>query len=355
MDYDKIVVDSHYHIYGWQNRWGKGFEETTDGYFAGRNFRALNLAALPAYESDVSSNIIAALYKLHNPAAYAHGGFLYDSYPVGDKMPDGMDLLTQYRELMEIGFDGIKMIETKPDRAKAMKRPVSSGLYEEFFAAAEKDGTHILWHVNDPAEFWDREKAPAFSFENGWFYGDGTFPEYEEIYSWVFEVMDRHPALKATFAHFFFMSQTPERLEGLFGKYPNMAVDLTPGSEMYAGFYARWDYYREFFARHAERILFGTDASDDTDDLNSNFNIADVVYKFITTDEKYPLWEVDVHGMKLDDGVGEKILGGNFLRRVGDAPRAIDKAALKRYAAKYRHMIADENVRAAIDAEMEKL
>ena len=28
--------------------------------------------------------------------------------------------------------------------------------------------------------FWDKDKAPAFAFENGWFYGNGEYPTHEE-------------------------------------------------------------------------------------------------------------------------------------------------------------------------------
>lgn len=354
MDYTKTVVDGHYHIYEWVNGEGKDFLETTDAYCAGRNFRAINIAALPAYKRDVGNNIMAALYKLHNPKAFIHGGLFYPAYPVPEKLPEEMDLLTQYREMMAIGFDGVKMIETKPDRAKAFQRPVSDPLYRDFFDAVEADGTHILWHVNDPAEFWDKDLAPSWSFENGWFYGDGTFPTYEELYRQTLDVLDRNPNLKITFAHFFFMSGDPERLEKIFAKYPNVAVDLTPGSEMYGNFKARAEYYRDFFTRHADRILFGTDSSDE-DSLDSNFMRADVVHKFLSTGEDFNIWEVAGVGLDLDGAVQEKILGGNFLRRVSETPKPINQAALKQYIAKYRHLIQDPQLCEKIDAAAAKL
>lgn len=353
MQYKKPVVDGHYHIYAWENKEGKDLFESTDAYCAARNFKAINIAALPAYEMDVSNNIEAALYKLHNPNAFISGGLVYSEYPVPEKLPEGMDPLTQYRELMEIGFDGIKLIETKPDRAKAYKRPVCDPLYYDFFAAAEQDGTHILWHVNDPAEFWDKDLAPEWSFTNGWFYGDGTFPGHEELYAQTLAVLDRNPKLNVTFAHFFFMSGCPERLEKLFEKYPNMAVDLTPGSEMYGNFKARAAYYKDFFTRHADRILFGTDCSDE-DSVQSNAARADIVYGFLTTDRPFNLWEVESVGLGLSEDVQDRILFGNFLRRVHETPKPVDADALKRYIAKYRHLVRDPAVLAKIDTEIEK-
>ena len=192
MTYNKPIVDGHYHIYKWYNGKGKDFFETTDQYRTGRNFHAININALPSVSRDVSNNIIAALYKLHHPDVFIHGGLIYDTYPVPAVMTAGMDPLTQYKELMEIGFDGIKMLETKPTQLKKIDRPVCDALYHEFFDAVEKDGTHMIWHVNDPKEFWDKNLAPAFAFENGWFYGNGEYPSHEEIYRQALAVLERN-------------------------------------------------------------------------------------------------------------------------------------------------------------------
>lgn len=355
MLYSRSVVDGHYHIYNWYDGKGRDFFTTTDNYLAGRNFRAININALPSVSRDVSNNIIAALYKLHRSEVYIHGGLIYDSYPVPEMMPEGMDPLTQYRELMEIGFDGIKMLETKPTEIKAICRPVCDPLYEGFFDAVEKDGTHMVWHVNDPAEFWDKDKAPAFAFENGWFYGNGEYPTHEEIYRQALAVLEKHPQLKVTFAHFFFMSGCPERLEEVFRKYPNTAVDLTPGSEMYGDFLSRAEYYRDFFSRNADRIQFGTDASDEADEVDDNLWLSDIVYHFLTTDRDFQLWEVTSRGIDLPDESADKILSGNFLRRVGEKPKEINREALKQYILKYRHLIRDEHVRANVDAALMQL
>ena len=354
MEYKLPVVDGHYHIYGWYDANGKDFYETTDAYRKGRNFRAVNLNALPSVSWDVSNNIIAALYKLRNPETYIHGGLVYDTYPVPPVMTQGMDPLTQYRELMAIGFDGIKMLETKPTELKAIDRPVCDPLYHAFFDAVEKDGTHMVWHVNDPAEFWDRDLAPAFSFENGWFYGDGDYPTHEEIYEQALAVLGRNPALKVTFAHFFFMSGCPERLEGIFGKYRNTAVDLTPGSEMYGDFLRRAAYYKDFFVRNADRIQFGTDASDEGD-VESNLWLSDTVYNFLMGEKDFQLWDVKSRGLGLSDETAEKILSKNFLRRVGEKPKPVNVQALKAYLDKYRHLIRDERVRGNVDAALAQL
>ena len=97
MQYDRPVIDSHYHIYGWYDPQGREFWETTDAYRNGRDFRSININALPLInrDRDVSINILTALCKLRYPDVYAYGGLIYDGYPVPAALPEGMDPLTQ--------------------------------------------------------------------------------------------------------------------------------------------------------------------------------------------------------------------------------------------------------------------
>ena len=89
-----------------------------------------------------------AFYKLAHKNAFAHGGLIYPEYPAPDEMPEGMDFVTQYKELMEIGFDGMKMLEGKPSLHKMVGKDLSCDLFDPFFAALEKEGTHLIFHVN---------------------------------------------------------------------------------------------------------------------------------------------------------------------------------------------------------------
>lgn len=354
MKYSRDVIDSHYHIHTLYGGKDGEFWRNMEEYQSSRGFRAVNLAAMPLVDYDASQNMISALYKMKHPGTYAHGGLTYDTYPVPDKMPEGMDFLTQYKELMEIGFDGIKVLETKTAELKIMDRPICDEVYEEFFAAAERDQTHFIWHVADPETNWDREKILPEFIEAGWFYGDGTYPTQEEIFRQVYAVLDRHPKLNVTFAHFFFRSHFPEQLEAMFEKYPNVNVDLTPGREMYEAFGERRTYFRDFFTRYADRIEYGTDAHD-VKPLEYNYMRSDIVYRFVTTDEVLEGWDYRFQGLKLDNDAADKILCGNFVRRVSEVPKPINKAALKAYIAKYRHLIRDEELRKRIDEEAARL
>ena len=350
------VIDSHWHLYIYQDEQGRDFRAVLDEYQQANGLEAVNICAIPVYGGlGPAQNILAALYKLHNPAAYAYAGLVYPQCPYSCPMPDGMDPLSQYSELMQIGFDGIKMLETKPTEQKVYGMRIDEAYYDSFFAAAERDGTHMIWHVADPDTFWDIDRIPKVFLDRGWFYGDGTYLSYEETYRQVFNVLDRHPNLPVTFAHFFFYSEKPEQLAQVFAKYPGACVDVTPGSEMYGAFLKNREFYRDFFTRYADRIFYGTDTSFAGGDMTRFSQRARAVQDFICTDKEMTVIRVDTKGLALDEDVQQKILGGNFRRVAGQTPKTVDPKALKDYMEKYLPLITDEAMRAFCRREAEKL
>ena len=326
---------------------GKLFTENMDEYMNAAELEGLNVAALATTLWDPSNTMLAMLAKLHSEKVYAHGHLAYENFPVTE-VREGFDPLTQYNEMMAMGCDGVKMLETKPTEQKQTVKPVDDLFYDPFLAACERDGTHLLWHVADPEEFWDPEKVTKVAIEQGWAYIDGSFPPKEEFYRQVYTVLERHPRLKVTLAHFFFLSADGERLAKLFDTYPNVNVDLTPGCEMYGNFGKNYDYWRAFFIKYQDRLEFGTDAHNRRL-LESSMMKYTTVYEFLTTDHDMEQWELSFKGLDLPEEVCRKILGENYLRRVSAAPKAVDVACLKAYVAKYRHLIRDAETRDYID------
>ena len=172
----------------------------------------------------------------------------------GSLFAEWMDLLAA------VGCDGIKMIEGKPDMRRMLPiPPFDSDAFAPYWEKMARTQTPLLFHVNDPEEFWDAERIPSWAKERGWFYGGGGYINNEAQYSEIFNVLARNPSLKVIFAHFFFLSAQLPRLADLLDKYPNLHIDLTPGIEMYRNFSENIENTREFFLKYQERILFGTD------------------------------------------------------------------------------------------------
>ena len=350
MKFDRKVIDGHMHLYNWFSLNGQDFMSEIDDFREKFGIKAINLCAIPVYENcDVSNNIMCAIYKLHDKTAYAHGGFVYPTLPAKLPMPDGMDALTQYKELMEIGFDGMKFIESKPQEYKSLALPFNDDFYADFFEQAEKDETCIVWHVADPDTFWDRTKIPERFIERGWFYGDGTYPSLERVYGDVLDVLNKHKKLKVQFAHFFFWSEYPEKLENLFGKYENVNVDIVPGAEMYDSFNAHYQFYQDFFKKYSDRIVFGTDvsftASDPKYSMEHYSKLNKEIYYVFTTDREVSIYTAKCKGLNLPAEVLDKILYGNFIKAHSPEPKPINKVALKKYIDKYSHLIKDERTK----------
>ncbi len=335
MKFSKTTIDGHLHIESWFDKNGKSFMELYDSVQENLGLKAICVSALADnIHGGPDDVIMAAFYKLHTPTAYANGGFVYPQYPVCPPLPDGMDPLTQYNELMEIGFDGIKILY-KPDVTKAVRLPINDGFYEPMFSAAEKDKTPFMWHLADPAEFWEAKVGAHGGF------GDGSYYSFEEHFYQAFDVIKRHPNLRVTFAHFLFLAEDPESLEKIFEKFPEVFIDVTPGTEMYDTFTEKSNFYREFFKKHNTRILYGTDGCPTRNP--SSEKLMQAVYKALTTSEMVNIWGHNAKGLELPDEISENILYKNFMGRYGSKPKPINKAALKRYIEKYSPLITKES------------
>ncbi|MBO5339000.1 MAG: amidohydrolase family protein [Clostridia bacterium] len=352
------VIDGHIHMHMWYDKQNNiEFLHGLEEYRKECGLKYIALAPLPSGNAvpvprDVSNNIICAFYKLLNKDTFSYGGYIYPSYPAKTEEMDGMDLATQYKELMEIGFDGIKMLEGKPNLYVRVGKPLDSEMFEPAFSEMEKNGTYILMHVRDPECFWT--EATEERINKHWYYGNGEYPSFDDLYTQVENVLKKHPRLNLCLAHFFFSAEYPEKLSRLLDTYPNLCVDITPGGEMYIGFEKHPEYFKNFFEKYADRIIFGTDM-DFPVYMEAGKWLCDRVYRFLATDEE--LMSFDDHklkGIKINENALQKIFSDNLLTKLGGKPREINRLALKRYIEKYKHLIIDKELEKRID-ELSKM
>jgi len=339
-------IDSHVHI--WSHTCLPFFQKYRDDY----GFDAVSIACLCCENRGSGSNLLAAILKMEDEHFFAHGSLVYPEMPAR-AMDGDMEFAAQARELIEMGFDGIKLLESKPTVRKLHGMGLDDAAYDAFFTYMEETGEHIIWHACDPETFWDADTAPAFAFEEGWFYGDGTFFTKEALYEEVRRVLQRHPKLNTSFAHFFFLSDFPDAADAFLAKYPNVSLDITPGREMYDYFTRRRDLWKDFFTKYADRIVFGTDMTSDTFQ-GSPDEIVGTMRRFLSTADRFHTWDFDIHGLELSDDCVDKISGANFMRMVGEKPRPIDRKRFGRYAERMLPLVADEGDRAFISGWCEK-
>jgi predicted TIM-barrel fold metal-dependent hydrolase len=219
----------------------------------------INLVSTPDMDT-VNHNAAVLYYKSLRPAStFICGGL--DHFSVQQDLPHmPAALARQVTEMHQTGFDGLKLLESKPVARKIINIPLDGPIYAPMWAEVERLNMPVVWHVADPEEFWDAEKCPAWVKNSGWFYGDGTYPLKEELYAEVEVIVTRHPHLKVILAHFFFLSADLPRAAAFLEAHPNVCFDLTPGSEMFFNFMVDLDATRDFFIRFQNRLIFGTDA-----------------------------------------------------------------------------------------------
>ena len=326
---DFELCDSHTHI---------AFEmpiETTermlDVYMTYFGLGALAILALPhssrAGNTDPSNNLKALFLKAKlnrlwpRRSLYALGG-LYHFFD-GRDTPQGFE--RQARALCDMGFDGLKVLTGKPELRARLGEGLDGGLLRGVWRFCEEKRFPVTMHLGDPIGYW----------QSGVYGAD--MPALEQLRSETERVLESHPGLDIVLCHFYFMADDLERLDRFMARFPNVGLDLTPGSEMYFHFTQRPGEWRDFFIRHQSRIFFGTD-SDNWDcpkrleDCETCFSYPFNLVRNALEGRQDFCFEDHDYGplspLHLPDDALSAIYGGNFHRRFG-SPRQVDMGALR--------------------------
>lgn len=309
------VIDSHIHIRGYHDL--KNTLAVAQNISEKCSLAGVNVLALSAWDADsAGQNVLCMACKALYPETYAYANFDY-FYEGVDKT--AMGRLEQLKAFMAMGFDGVKLIETKPSSRKFVGIGLDDESYELCFDYMEKEQIPIIWHVADPEENWDAELCGEYAKEHGWYYGDGTFLSKEELYQETFRVLDRHPGLKVTFAHMLFLTKDIRRAAEVMEKYPNVRLDITPGCELYFNFDADYEGWRNFLLRYQDRIVFGTDNGwgdepSPAEKVESGSKIIRMLKEYFSTENIVEAWDgKEIKGMNLPKEALERIFAGNFM------------------------------------------
>jgi predicted TIM-barrel fold metal-dependent hydrolase len=288
-----------------------------------------NLVCIP--NPDASTHNPAALYfkERHPERVYLSGALEYAPV-LADRANASRILAGQVRALKAQGFDGLKLIEGKPQVRKLLPIPLDGPEYAGMWQALEEEQLPVVFHVADPDEFWDPERCPGWAKTSGWDYTDGSYPSKEDCYAEVDHILERHPDLKLTLAHFYFLSAELERAARFLDAHPTVCFDLAPHVGMYYDFSREPARAREFFLRYPERIVYGTDM--DTRVLERGpegyefmRSIPWLVRAMLETDGEFRLEGETFHGLGLPRDVLGLIYHGNF-ERIYKLGRGLQKA-----------------------------
>ena len=306
------IIDSHVHFVHPER-----MDELVALMDAAHHARA-NLVCIP--NPDATTHNPAALYfKEHYPDRVYLSGALEYAPALADRAHASQILAGQVAGLKAQGFDGLKLIEGKPQVRKLLPLPLDGPEYAGLWAALESEQFPVVFHVADPDEFWDAERCPDWARRDGWDYSDGSYPSKEDLYTEVDHILSRHPNLKITFAHFYFLSTDLARAARFLDAHPGACFDLAPHIGMYHDFSRAPQPARDFFLRYSDRILYGTDM--DTRVLARGpegrafmRSIPWLMRSFLETPGSFTINGSEFQGLGLPPRVLEQIYHANFER-----------------------------------------
>jgi predicted TIM-barrel fold metal-dependent hydrolase len=311
-----LVIDGHVHFVH--------PERLTEilALFTEAHISRCHLVSLP--NPDTTTHNPAALYfkQKYPDRVYISGALDYSVLADPSHAPDR--LAAQIATLKEQGFDGLKLIEGKPQVRKLLPHRLDGALYEKMWAVLEQEAFPVVLHVNDPDEFWDAACCPDWARQNGWDYSDGSFPSKEDLYTEVDNILARYPCLKITLAHFYFLSRDLDRAASFLDGHPTICFDLAPHMDMYHDFSRKPETAHDFFIRYQDRIIYGTDIDTRTLERGAySFMrfIPWLIRSMLERDDTFSSSDgISYHGLGLPREVLEKIYCANFERVYGNHP-----------------------------------
>jgi len=315
------TVDGHVHLRG-----SAGIEDQIR-LIEQHGFSAINTVCTAVRNEASLAHLPSCLLAkaMYPEKIFVSGGLSYLK-----EQPTAEDFRRQAEAFLAAGCDGVKMIEGKPPVRKRTGLPLNSPLYDEFYRLLEQHGTPIVFHVADPETWWDPETAPASAKKNP-YWEDPDMPSKEQLYAEVDGLLAKFPNLRIIFAHFYFLSDQPERAAAFMDKWPEISFDLAPGSEMFRNFAKRPEIWHDFFTKYQDRIIFATDNITPREPRDERYqSMVDKIWMMrmaLETCEEFEGFGSVVRGIGLDRHVLEKIYYKNFHRYFGQKPKMLDLPA----------------------------
>lgn len=295
-----------------------------------RSFFNLNKILIHAlndtnHETDYSNNACALYYKANMDNVYAFANFERH----GEVCKDADAILEQAKRFIDMGFDGIKILDGKPEyRAERpqITAMIDSDLFDKFFAWAELCEIPVTIHC-----------------------GDFMYKDNEREYNALLNVLNKYPKLHLTLAHFLFMQDEPERLTKIFDSFPNIRVDLALGGSFVLRFSENLEYFTKFFVKYQDRMLYGTDSynqkfKEEEAERDAGIRHSCLRDFFEAKEGFYPVQyqncaaiygkdRIMINPMTdLPKEVLDKIYRTNFVDFVGETPRKIERDKVYEYA-----------------------
>lgn len=272
---------------------------------------------------DFTENLIAFYLKAKMPGrVYAYAG-LTPTYIKENNTPEFF--LEQLKFYLAAGFDGLKMIEGRPNQ-RPVCGPFNDPKYQLVYQYCEENQIPIVVHANAADVCW----KPGGSFEKKGM----THITWMDYYNDLKDVLKAYPKLRMTIAHFGFSSLHPEEAAALLDEFPNVYYDICPNQYMFPNFAANEKVWRPFFEKYQDRIIYGTDLGSNTKDLDGSeaLELDHMVRGFLEEDEFFYSLGHPIPPMRItDETILRKIYKENMMAFYQQkAPLPVNPAVMRK-------------------------
>ncbi len=179
----------------------------------------------------------------------------------------------------------------------------------------------VLMHIGDPKAFFDElnqynERYEELIENPDWNFNDkDKYMTFNELMDMQEDTIKNHPDTTFVIAHAGSCAEDLEYVSSQLDKYPNMYIDIAARiSEL-----GRVPYTcREFFMKHSDRILFGTDSTP------LSFENITTYFRFLETFDEYFSYQINeeipsqgrwaIYGIGLPDDVLKKVYYENAMK-----------------------------------------
>jgi predicted TIM-barrel fold metal-dependent hydrolase len=231
---------------------------------------------------------------------------------------------TRLRAQAARGAEGLKIwkpfgLHVTDDRGVLAR--IDDPSLDPIWATAGELGLPVMIHIADPVAFFDPVDATNERWEElganpEWSFPSPPFPNFSTLIDAFANLIRRHPGTTFIGAHVGCYAENLGWVSALLDECPNFIVDISArigelGRQPYTS--------RRFFIRHADRILFGTDAGPDIETYG-------IYARFLESEDEYFNYGPDevpgqgrwqIYGLNLPRPVLDKVYHANAARLFG--------------------------------------
>ncbi|HNU68512.1 MAG TPA: amidohydrolase family protein [Myxococcota bacterium] len=184
----------------------------------------------------------------------------------GIDSPDfGRSVVPQLERMKKDGIVGIKVFKNlglNVRFADGTLVKIDDQRLAPIFEACGRLGLIFAWHVADPVAFFqpvtpENERFEELQIAQGWSFYGKDYPTHAELMAAQERVIARHPGTTFLLIHMGNNAEDLDYVGRLLDSYPNVYTDVSARVPEFGRHPA--EKVREFFIRHQDRILFGSD------------------------------------------------------------------------------------------------